>query len=121
MDKVILGIETGDRACAAVGIDFLHEDQGFPFGAILKSRTARALRRAHRRGELSNAQCDRIRSRIVAMLLAGNTPRELKEYAKLARHIGLGSELTSLIEHEATGKPSYSTRRYLAYFKRFVS
>lgn len=45
MEEVIQGIEEGDAACVALGIDFVEEDGLFPFGAILKSNTARALRR----------------------------------------------------------------------------
>src|SRR5712664_2337580 len=47
MDEMIAGIERGDKACIAIGIEFLEEDdQHFPFGRTLKSNTARALRRA---------------------------------------------------------------------------
>ena len=46
MDEVIKGIESGDSACIAIGIEFVEEDQHFAFGKILKSNTARALRRA---------------------------------------------------------------------------
>ena len=42
MERMIAGIESGDRACIALGIDFIEEDKGFPFGKILKSNTARA-------------------------------------------------------------------------------
>src|ERR1051326_4169427 len=44
--EVIKGIEAGDQACVQLGIEFIEEDTKFPFGKILKSNTARALRRA---------------------------------------------------------------------------
>jgi hypothetical protein len=57
MDAVIEGIEHGDLACAELGIEFIEEDRLFAFGRILKSNTARALRRA----SLTDAQKERIR------------------------------------------------------------
>ncbi len=47
MDKVIDGIEQGDEACKRIGIEFIEENQKFVFGKILKSNTARALRRCY--------------------------------------------------------------------------
>src|SRR3954469_22244400 len=68
MDKVIVGIERGDAACRRIGIEFIEEDQKFVFGKILKSNTARALRRS----ELTTEEKERIRRRLVAMLIEGN-------------------------------------------------
>jgi hypothetical protein len=85
MDKVIAGIEAGDPACIRIGIEFIEEDAKFPFGRILKSNTARALRRA----SLSDEQRHRIRRRVLGMLRAGKVPHEFREYAKLVKKIGL--------------------------------
>jgi len=87
MEKVIEGIEAGDPACVRLGIEFIEEDAKFPFGRILKSNTARALRRA----SLSDEQRQRIRRRVLGMLRAGNVPHEFREYAKLVKKIGLQS------------------------------
>ncbi len=46
MYKVIAGIEQGDAACRRIGAEFIEEDRKFTFGKILKSNTARALRRS---------------------------------------------------------------------------
>ena len=46
MEAVIEGIERGDKASVAVGIDFIEEDAHSPFGKTLKSNTAPPLRRA---------------------------------------------------------------------------
>jgi hypothetical protein len=86
MDSVIEGIESGDRACIALGVDFIEEDQRFPFGRILKANAARALRRV----QLDAKQTARVRRRVVEMLVCGNVPREFKQYAKLFRHVGVG-------------------------------
>lgn len=84
MEKVIEGIEAGDAACIRLGIEFIEEDAKFPFGKILKSNTARALRRA----PLSDEQKQRIRHRVFGLLRAGHVPHEFREYAKLVRKIG---------------------------------
>ncbi len=87
MDQVIEGIERGDKACVAIGIEFVEEDASFPFGRVLKSNTARALRRA----KLSPEQVDRVRERVVHVMLGGRLGREFKEYSKLLGKIGMGS------------------------------
>ncbi len=87
MDEIIAGAEGGDKACIAIALEFIEEDQHFPFGKRLKANAARALRRA----ALSEEQIERVRQRVVNMLLAGIIPYEFKEYAKLLRRVGLGS------------------------------
>jgi hypothetical protein len=88
MDSVIQGIERGDAACIALGVDFVEEDTLFPFGKILKSNAARSLRRA----PLTEEQKSRLRERIVTMLVSGIIPHEMREYAKLLRVIGVGDQ-----------------------------
>jgi hypothetical protein len=85
--KVIDGIEQGDAACKLIGIEFIEEDRKFPFGKVLKSNTARALRR----GTLTEEDKERIRKRLTTMLLQGNVPHEYKQYSKLLKKIGLGN------------------------------
>ena len=115
MEAVIGAIERGDKACIAIGIEFIEEDQHFPFGRILKSNTARALRRA----ELSREQVERVRERVVRMLLAGSVPREFKEYSKLLRRIGLGSSWPT-IERQIDRENSY-VMRYYNYLRKHCS
>jgi len=111
MDRVIEGIEQGDLACAEIGIEFIEEDASFPFGQTLKSNTARALRRI----QLTNDQSERIRLRVVGMLRAGYLPREYRQYAKLARKIGLGKALNQLKEEIPPDNPW--AQHYLRYFE----
>ena len=97
MNKVIAAIERGDAACRLIGIEFIEEDRKFPFGKILKSNTARALRRSG----LTSGEVDRIRQRLVEMLIEGNVPHEYKQYAKLLKKIGVGphwNEIASRID-----------------------
>ena len=115
MDRVIEGIENGDAACAELGVEFIEEDASFSFGQILKSNTARALRRA----SLTDEQKERIRKRVVEMLCAGYLPREYRQYAKLARKIGLGSWL-SRVEGQADMTNSW-VLRYYNYFKEHAA
>ena len=111
MECVIEGIEAGDPACVEIGIEFIEESASFPFGRILKANTARALRRA----PLTTEQQERIRKRIVGMLCTGYLPREYRQYAKLARKIGLGDWL-SKVEREADLKDVW-VQHYYQYFK----
>ncbi len=114
MEKVIEGIERGDRACIEIGLEFIEEDQRFPFGRVLKSNAARALRRAN----LTSEHVDRIRRRVAAMLIAGQAPREFREYAKLLRKVGIGDEWPEVEERAPRGNPY--VQRYLDYFRRHV-
>jgi len=90
MHEVIAGVAHDDRACIAIALEFIEEEDqtfSFSFGRTLKSGVARALRRAH----LSETEAERVRKRMVHMLLAESVPREFREYAKLLRHVGVGS------------------------------
>ena len=111
MDRVIECIEKGDLACAEIGIEFIEESASFPFGMILKSNTARALRRV----PLTDEQKERIRKRVVEMLCTGYLPREYRQYAKLAKKIGLGDWL-SQVEREANLNNAW-VQHYYNYFK----
>ena len=107
MHKVIEGIESGDPACVRLGIEFIEEDEKFPFGKILKSNTARALRRA----PLSDEQRERIRRRVLGMLRAGHVPHEFREYARLVKTIGF--EAVQLGEVPGTSERVSRFRSYL--------
>lgn len=115
MDKVIEGIEADDAACVMIGIEFIEEDGSFTCGKILKSNTARALRRA----TLSDEQKHRIRKRVTDMLLAEYTPHEFREYAKLLRRIGV-KPIWPRIEQAAKLTHPYVIR-YYRYFEAAVA
>lgn len=111
MDAVIDGIKAGDPACSAIGVEFIEEDCRFPFGRRLKSTTARALRQT----QLSRALIVRIQRRITDMLLAGDTPREFREYAKLLRKVGF-DEFWPRIQANPPHGSKYAMR-YFGYFR----
>ena len=107
IEKVINGIENGDAACRRIGVEFIEQDRKFRFGKILKSNAARALRRS----ELTADEQDRIRRRVVAMLIAGHIPREYRQYAKLLKKVGVGDALDN-IEQKLDLSNQYVARFY---------
>jgi hypothetical protein len=108
MEQVIDGIAAGDPACIELGVEFIEEDQKFPFGKILKSNTARALRRA----DLAAEHTFRIRKRVIGMLVAGHLPHEFREYAKLLRRIGVGAADWAAIRDRLDHSNPYVMRFY---------
>jgi hypothetical protein len=114
MNEIIRLIEAGDRAAIEIGIEFIQEDDFFVFGRILKSNTARALRRA----SLTPEQQARIRERLVGMMLSGQVPHEWHEYKRLLRHIGLGS-LWPVLENGVDRENKY-VMRYYNYLDRYA-
>jgi hypothetical protein len=111
MYRVITGIEQGDVACRRIGIEFIEEDRKFVFGKILKSNTARALRRS----ELTTNEKERIRRRLVGMLIEGNVPHEYKQYAKLLKKVGIG-DYWNEVETRINRSNAY-VMRYYGYLK----
>jgi len=114
MEQIISLIDARDKAAIEIGIEFIQEDDHFAFGAILKSNTARALRRA----TLTPEQRARIRERLVAMMLSGQVPREWHEYKRLLRHVGLGS-LWPMLENGVDRENKY-VMKYYKYLGRFA-
>ncbi len=109
MHKVIEGIEQGDDACKLIGVEFIEEDRGFPFGMILKYQTARALRRTGLTEEIK----ERIRRRVIDMLAREYLPRELREYLKLLRKVGLGQHRADV--ERLLGSANKWVARYARY------
>ncbi|CAN5348032.1 hypothetical protein BH10PLA2_BH10PLA2_11380 [soil metagenome] len=114
MDCVIEGIKQGDAACVELGVELFEEDRPMPFGRILKGNAARALRRA----ELTKAQKERVRKRVMEMLIAGHVPREFRQYARLARKVGLGDWWARTQARVNLDNPY--VRRYYLYFQHHV-
>lgn len=114
MEQIIDLIEVGDKAAIEIGIEFIQEDEHFVFGRILKSDTARALRRV----TLTDEQESRIRGRLVSMLLAGRVPHEWHEYKRLLRRVGVGP-LWPLLEKGVDRGNKY-VMRYYDYLDRFA-
>jgi hypothetical protein len=73
VEAVIKGIEVKDQACIEIGIELIEGSDSMPFGMILKSNAARALR--HSAERLAEDQRRRIRARVRDMLVSGYMPR----------------------------------------------
>ncbi len=114
MEKVISGIAKNDEACKEIGIAFIEEDSKFPFGKILKSNTARELRRTI----LNEIQKKRIRQRVVTMLIEGNVPHEYKEYSKLLRNVGFSDHWTDI--EKSIDRDNQYVMRYYEYYRKFL-
>ena len=114
MEEIINLIGAGDKAAIEIGIEFIQEDDHFVFGRVLKSNTARALRRA----SLTSDQQARIRERLVGMMLAGQVPHEWHEYKRLLRYVGLGS-LWPMLENGVDRENPYVMRHY-NYLDRYA-
>jgi hypothetical protein len=108
MDPVNEGIREDDPACTEIGIDFICESRGFPFGMTLKSHTARALRKA----TLTPRQLDRIRDRVAHMLMTGYLPQEYRFYVRLFRNTGLGQYSEALLTLAPRG---HRMKKYINY------
>ena len=116
MDQVIEGIEADDLGCAELGVEFIETSDSFPFGMILKSNVARALRRA----TLTETQNERIRRRVIEMLETGYLPREFRYYAKLARQVGMIAFMPRIKQLAERGSNEW-VQRYCAYFEEFAA
>ena len=114
--SVIEGIEAGDSACAEIGIEFIQTSDSFAFGMTLKSNVARALRRT----PLTEAQKERIRRRVVEMLEVEYLPAEFRQYAKLARKLGLLEHMPRIKQLAASSTNPW-VHRYSAYFEEYAS
>ena len=84
--RLIERVRHDDRAAIETLIALIEDDRGRPWGMLLKSEAARALRQ---HATLAPVHVHRLRARFTDMLLRGYLPREYKQYAKLFRKIGL--------------------------------
>jgi hypothetical protein len=109
VNAVIEGIEKQDPACVELGIELIEDSDSMPFGMMLKSNAARALRRSA--DVLTEVQKRRIRQRVAEMLIAEYMPREFLQYVKLVRAIG-AEAVISQAETSANMENPW-VRRYL--------
>lgn len=111
--RIVEGIEAGDPMCRELGVEFIEESgTDTPFGPVLRSHVARALRR----GDLPDALKSRLRARILELLASGSPGLEFKQYAKLLNSIGVTR--AQLAEVESRIDPSDEhAMHYLKYLK----
>ncbi|MDC3379272.1 hypothetical protein OAX78_03220 [Planctomycetota bacterium] len=106
---VVDGVGAGDPACVEIAVELIEADELMPFGRILKSNAARALRLA----QLTSDHVARIRTRVFAMLKRGEIPREFRDYAKLLRRVGVGPGWSELPALHVQGPYARRWRDYL--------
>src|SRR5687768_10617874 len=76
IEAVIVGAKAGDAASIEVATQFVESGHRQAFGRILHANAARALRQAL----LNPDQKQRLRKRILEMLVAGDVPHEFHAY-----------------------------------------
>jgi hypothetical protein len=114
VDSVVAGITAGDPACVELGVEFIESGHKQPFGRILHARVGRALRQQS--ALLNTDHIARLRTRILAMLVAGQVPHEYREYAKLLRRIGRGESWP--LARQSVDEANPYVMRYVGYFER---
>jgi hypothetical protein len=112
VDRVVEGVRAGDLACVELAVEFIESAAHQPFGRILHANVARALRAA----ALTPVQVERLRQRILEMLVLGHVPHEYHEYSKLLRKIGLGPQWPDVLARVDRG--NRYVMRYVNYFER---
>jgi hypothetical protein len=85
IERVIAGAKDGDPASIEVAVQFVESGHRQAFGRILHANAARALKQA----SLTKGQAERLRHRILSMLVDGDVPHEFHAYVRLLRKIGL--------------------------------
>ena len=110
VDAVIDGIVAADPACVELDVEFVESGHKQPFGRILHAKVARSLRRV----ALSPDQIQRLRTRILILLIEGQVPHEYRDYARLLRRIGLGPTWPDVRQSIDAG--NRYVMRYVTYF-----
>ena len=90
MDSVIEAANDGDLSALELCLQLIEVDNSMPFGMILKSRAARALKR--NAAVLTRSQRSRIENRVSDMIARDYRPREFQEYVKLERRLTQATE-----------------------------
>jgi len=110
LDHVARHIRNGDRTAAEVGYQLILKDPHLPFGKLIKSAIARALK--HRIELLSEAESLGLIEKTRQLLSLRFCPRETEDYCKFVRKIGPAAAQNVLANVDAKNDKS---RRLLAY------
>ena len=84
-DQVRFAIVRGDRLAMSIACDLIDKDPHMPFGKLIKSGLARALKQ--NAAALSPAERLRLVHTTLRLLALPHAPRELADYAKLLRKL----------------------------------
>lgn len=86
MDKVAQAIRQGDRSAVIVGYQIIIHDPHLPFGKIIKSNFARALKRHIDCLTMQEKMC--LASKTAELLSLPFCPREVEDYCRLVKKMG---------------------------------
>lgn len=86
VEKVAQAIKQGDRSAVILGYKLLIEDPHLPFGKILKSNLARALK--HHIELLTDQEKISLAAKTAKLLSLPFCPRELEDYCRLVKKMG---------------------------------
>jgi hypothetical protein len=88
-DNIARHIKNGDREAASIGYQLIVKDPHLPFGKLIKSGIARALKQ---RVELISAiERDALVGKTTELLSLQFCPRETEDYCKLIKRFGLAA------------------------------
>ncbi|WFR77089.1 hypothetical protein P9875_15300 [Janthinobacterium rivuli] len=102
--QVVLDIRNGNATAVRVACRVITEDLGMPFGKLIKSAFARALRRSA--DLLSEVQRRGLTAKTVALLELEFCPRETEDYCKLIKKFDPTELLARLDNVRATDAKS---------------
>ena len=86
IDKITQAIKHGDRSAVVLGYGLLIEDPPLPFGKILKSNLARALK--HHIELLTEHEKQSLADKTATLLSLPFCPREVEDYCRLVKKMG---------------------------------
>ncbi|MDN2676436.1 hypothetical protein [Janthinobacterium sp. SUN033] len=102
--RVTLDIRNGNASAVRIAVLILTKDPGMPFGKIIKSGFARALRR--RAELLSEMQRRGLIAKTCELLSLAFCPRETEDYCKLIKKFDPGELLARIEDARATDAKS---------------
>ncbi len=111
-DKVRKAIVSGDTAAVSIACELIEKDPMLPFGKLIKSGLARALKK--RNALLVASERSQILRATIKLLNQEYAPRELEDYCKLAKKLK-GPEFHAALARAAPRNPK--AERLLFYLK----
>lgn len=112
VSKVAQAIKQGDRSAVAIGYSLLMEDPHLPFGKILKSNVARALK--HHIELLNEHEKLGLAGKTAELLSLPFCPREAEDYCRLVKKMGRAVVSEAVIRSRPINEKAQSLLGYLS-------
>ena len=110
--EIVKAIGAGDTVAVAIACQLIERDPMLPFGKLIKSSLARALRK--RIDLLSTAERAKLLATTIKLLNMPFAPRELEDYCKLVKKFGLADPVRELGEVQPKNAKATALMAYLA-------